>query len=260
MHIAVVIDIVSSHDVGVVELGDCAGLETESLEVRRVVHAVSRQDFHGHTPPHELVLGEVDAAHAALADLAQELVLAQSEALVLAGEQLVGLPARDKPLFDEKIGESLLVLERCLAVLRCGFLEERRELGLVNEVTTLKQVDQLIGGHLGHRTVTSLMERCTPAVSLPPQRGQGPRRARSAHKEEWSPRNCLFRLDPSLSIAYPTHECGQRKNCVRKCLAGGTRSLERLPYTISCWFPSDQQFCPENHESRLRPLYALPPR
>ena len=42
------------------------------------------------------MLGQVDAAHAALADLAEQLVLAEAEALVLAGQQLVGLPARDQ--------------------------------------------------------------------------------------------------------------------------------------------------------------------
>ena len=82
------------------------------------------------------MLGQVDAAHAALADLAEQLVLAQAEALVLPGEQLVGLPPRDEVFRDQQLGEAILVLERGLAVGRRGFLKKRRELGLVDEVAS----------------------------------------------------------------------------------------------------------------------------
>ena len=64
-----------------------------------------RQHLDRDTTPHQLVLGQVDAAHAALADLAEQLVLAEAEALVLAGEQLVGLPARDEVFRDQQLGE-----------------------------------------------------------------------------------------------------------------------------------------------------------
>ena len=82
------------------------------------------------------MLGQVDAAHAALADLAEQLVLAEAEALVLPGEQLVGLPPRDEVLRDQQLGQAILVLERGLAVGGRGFLKKRRELGLVDEVAS----------------------------------------------------------------------------------------------------------------------------
>src|SRR5829696_2028121 len=56
----------------------------------------------------------------------------------------------------------MLVLERCLAVGSRGFLKKRRQLGLVDEVASSKQVDQLIGGHLSHRAVKSYRERWSP--------------------------------------------------------------------------------------------------
>ena len=116
MDVAFVVDVVGADDVRVVELGNGAGFETEPLQVRRIVHAVRRQHFDRHAPLHELVLGQVDAAHAALADLAEQLVFAEAEALVLPGEQLVGLPPRDEVVRDQQLGEPILVFERGLAV------------------------------------------------------------------------------------------------------------------------------------------------
>ncbi len=82
------------------------------------------------------MLGQVDAAHAALADLAEQLVLAEAEARVLAGQQLVGLPPGNEVVLDQQLGQTMLIFERRLAVRARGFIEKRRELGLVDEVAT----------------------------------------------------------------------------------------------------------------------------
>ena len=151
MDVAFVIDVVGPDDVRVVELGDRAGFEAESLQVGRIVDAVLRQHLDRHPPLHELVLGQVDAAHAALADLAQQLVLAEAEALVLAGEQFVGLPRVMRFGLDQQLGQLGSGLRaRPRRARRCRFLKKRGELGLVDEVASPQQVDQLIGGHLRH--------------------------------------------------------------------------------------------------------------
>ncbi len=62
------------------------------------------------------MFSEVDAAHAAFADLAEQLVLAETEAFVLAGQQFIGLPTRDEVVCDQQFGEAILVFEDCLAL------------------------------------------------------------------------------------------------------------------------------------------------
>ena len=89
----------------------------KAIQIGRVVDAIVRQHFDRHAALHQLVLGEVDAAHAALADLAEQLVFAEAEAFVLAGQQLVGLPARDEIGLDQQLGQTILVFERGFAVL-----------------------------------------------------------------------------------------------------------------------------------------------
>ena len=51
-----------------------------------------RQNLDGHAALHQHVFGQIDAAHAAGAQVAQQLVLAEEEALVASVEQLVALP------------------------------------------------------------------------------------------------------------------------------------------------------------------------
>jgi hypothetical protein len=136
MDVAVIVDVVRAHNIRVVQLGNGASFETEPLQIRRIIHPILRQYLDRHAPPHELVLGQVDAAHAALADLAEQLVFAEPEALMLPGEQLVGLPTRDEVFRNQEFGQAVLVLERSLAMGHRGFLKKRRELGLVDEVAS----------------------------------------------------------------------------------------------------------------------------
>ena len=63
--------------------------------------AVLGQDLDRHAALHQHVLGQVHAAHAAGAQVVQQLVLAEEEALVAAFQQLVALPAGDQAGLDE---------------------------------------------------------------------------------------------------------------------------------------------------------------
>ena len=57
------------------------------------------------------VLGQIDAAHAAGAQQAQQLVFAQEEALVAAFQQLVGVPAGNQAGLDQRLGDGLGIVD-----------------------------------------------------------------------------------------------------------------------------------------------------
>ena len=88
----------------------------------------------------------------------KQLVLAQPKALVLAGQQLVGLPLRDEAFLDHQLGQAILVFERGLAVVARCLVQKQRQLGLVHEAATPDQVQQLVGGYLGHGVRKSALE------------------------------------------------------------------------------------------------------
>ena len=105
MGVAVVIDVVRSNNVRIVEPGNGTGLETKPFQVRRIADTISRQNLNRHAALHQFVLGEINAAHAAFADLAKQLVFAETEAFVLAGQQFIGLPAGDEVVCDQQLGQ-----------------------------------------------------------------------------------------------------------------------------------------------------------
>jgi hypothetical protein len=96
------------------------------------------------------MLGQVNVAHAAFADLTYQFVLAEAEALVPSGQQLVGLPAREQSFFDQELGQARMIFEHGVAVASRGLFKKRGELRLVYEAATPYQVQQFVGGHLGH--------------------------------------------------------------------------------------------------------------
>ena len=73
--------------------------------------AVLRQHLDRHAAVHHDVLGQVDAAHAAGAQMAQQLVLAEEKALVLAVQQVVALPAREQAGGDQARGKEVGVVQ-----------------------------------------------------------------------------------------------------------------------------------------------------
>ena len=64
----------------------------EALEIRSVRRQMGRQQLDRHAVPHDAVLGQVDATHAAGADVIEQLVLAEIKAFVSALQQLLALP------------------------------------------------------------------------------------------------------------------------------------------------------------------------
>ena len=92
-----------------VQGGGRLGLAMEAGQVRSVVDAVGGQHLDRHPPLHEHVLGQVDPAHAAGAQVAQQLVLAEEEAAMAAFQQTFGLPAGNQPRLDQVIGDPIRV-------------------------------------------------------------------------------------------------------------------------------------------------------
>ena len=105
MDVAFVIDVVRADDIFVIQPGGGLGLALESGEIRRIVHAALRQHLDRHTMVHAGMLGQIDAAHAAGAEQAQQLVAAEKEAFMTAFEQLGALPSGNELGLDERVGQ-----------------------------------------------------------------------------------------------------------------------------------------------------------
>jgi hypothetical protein len=68
---------VDRHDVGMVQAGHRLGLALEAVELARVEQGVAGQDLEGDVPAEGDLLGLVDDAHTAAADLAEDAVIPQ---------------------------------------------------------------------------------------------------------------------------------------------------------------------------------------
>ena len=66
------------HDVGVVQVGRGAGLAVEAADLLGVEQGRRAQDLQRHATAERLLLGLVDDAHAAAADLAEDAEIAQT--------------------------------------------------------------------------------------------------------------------------------------------------------------------------------------
>ncbi len=95
--------IVGPDDVRMVERGDGLPLEMEAGQIGRIGHAIFRQHFNGHQSLHEHVFGQIDVAHAAAAQMIEQLVIAEHEAAVSTFEQLVTLPGRQQLDANEEL-------------------------------------------------------------------------------------------------------------------------------------------------------------
>src|SRR5207248_2290498 len=78
-------------DVGVVQLGEYAHLAVETLPQRGVAVVVDGQHLDGDAATHQPVLAEVDQPHAARADLIEDTIVAQQQAVDAAGEDALEL-------------------------------------------------------------------------------------------------------------------------------------------------------------------------
>ena len=110
MDVAVVVDVVGPDDIAVIQGGGGLGLAMEAGQIGRVFDAMLGQDLDRPASLHEHVLGQVDAAHAAGAQVVEELVLSEEEAFVPAFEEVVALPAGQETgldqLFSDDVGLS----------------------------------------------------------------------------------------------------------------------------------------------------------
>src|SRR5262249_25017197 len=108
VQLGVVIDIVGTDDVGMVKGGNGAGLEIEAFQGCRIVGHGEWQYLESDTAAHALVFAQVDAAHAAGAELLQEFVFAADvEAAPLAAEETIGLEASQHAALDKRLCQLL---------------------------------------------------------------------------------------------------------------------------------------------------------
>ena len=105
VQLLVLVDVVGADDVGMVEGGDGAGLAVEAFQRGGVVGLGGGQHLDGHPAAHQLVLAEVNAAHAAGAEAFEHLVAADGEAAPLALEELLGLEVREHAVAHHDAGE-----------------------------------------------------------------------------------------------------------------------------------------------------------
>jgi hypothetical protein len=97
--------IVSRDHVRVVELGGGLDLALEALDGLRRLDGHRRQDLQGDQAFHLAVTGLEDLAHPPLADLVQDHVLAQHEALHAALANLAGLVLGEPAGLDQQVGQ-----------------------------------------------------------------------------------------------------------------------------------------------------------
>ena len=109
--VLIVVDVVRTNDIFVIELGGRASFKIKPFEVGGIVDTIRGQMLDGHQALHLAVLGEVDAAHSAGAQVAEQLILFadEEETFVLAVEKLVALPRSDELGGDELFGKCLSV-------------------------------------------------------------------------------------------------------------------------------------------------------
>lgn len=100
------------------------------------------------------MFGQIDAAHAACAEMTKQFVLAKKEALVLPFEKLVALPTGDEFLLDQMIDESLRLVGfraiRGTRRLSRERFEGRVETLLFDQPAAADHFDEFLGTQRGH--------------------------------------------------------------------------------------------------------------
>src|SRR5947209_556834 len=89
MHSLVLADVKDRNDVSVVKPGSRPRLLAKALQSARVGPERKRQQFQGDTSSERSLLGLVDEAHAATADLAQDSIIANLRRRLAVGGHLV---------------------------------------------------------------------------------------------------------------------------------------------------------------------------
>jgi len=84
----------------------------EPFEVRGVGRQVIGEQFDGHAMAHDLVLGQIDGAHAAGANVAKQLPLAEIKALMPALQQFFAVPLGQQAGLGQNRGDNPAVIDR----------------------------------------------------------------------------------------------------------------------------------------------------
>ena len=95
----------------------------------------------------QMVFREVDLAHASGSEAAHQLVLAEHEAFVLAGQQLLGLPLGENADFNHERGELVSIVREPLAVGGGQRAEDLRQLVFFHQLASPQQVEKVVGRH-----------------------------------------------------------------------------------------------------------------
>ena len=107
-------EIISSHDVGVIELSTSPRLFLESRNSPSVFTGFRRKNFQRHQTLHDVVFAEVDHTHAAFAKRTKQSIAPQIESLALASQQLVGLPTRQHFRSNQTVRQTCGVEVSCV--------------------------------------------------------------------------------------------------------------------------------------------------
>ena len=96
-------DVVDADDVGMVQGGGGAALAVEPLQGADVLDLVRREDLQRDLPLQTRMLREVDRAHAALAERAEQAVRPQEEAAMASRLEMLEVVARQQPRREEGV-------------------------------------------------------------------------------------------------------------------------------------------------------------
>ena len=130
-------------------------------------HAVLRQHFDRHAALHQHVFAQIHPAHPAGAQMIQQLVLAQEEALVAAFQQPVGLPAGDEFGLDEAIGDDVGVGDGVAAGFAFQIEQKLAEPILLHQPAAPHEVKKSIYLQLAHTCPVPPGSRSLAAFIIP---------------------------------------------------------------------------------------------
>ncbi len=157
VQLLILINVVCVDDVGMIEGGDGPRLAVEAFEGRLVVRLGGGQDFDGDPATHQLVLAQVNASHAAGAELFEDFVLANGEPSPFALHDLFGLKLREQAIAHEKTGHARRIGRKGLFVPELG--QVLGEASFIRHAAFTDQLQKFLGGGRCSHRVTFLLRR-----------------------------------------------------------------------------------------------------
>jgi hypothetical protein len=106
VELVIVIDIMSTNDIGMIEASDGSSFTIEASQGCGVFSLLNRENFECDLAAHLDVFAEINGAHAASAQSFEKTIFAvDQKPAPFPGDQLLGLEMGEDPLFDEGIRE-----------------------------------------------------------------------------------------------------------------------------------------------------------